>query len=320
MCTLVLMRRPGSAWPLLVAANRDELSSRPARPPGRHWPDRADVVAGLDLQAGGSWLGINDHGVVAGVLNRVGTLGPAAGKRSRGELVLEALDHADAAAAAAALADLDPDAYRPFNLIVADVRAAFWLRHAGALPGFGFRTTSGAWREVQPHQVPGAVLGRTTRAAAIECHAVPAGVSMITAHDLNDESSPRVRHYLPRFRSAPRARPRTRRLGGVDRAARRAREPRRRPARRHDRGHRRRLRYGQQLPDRGPRPGHAGHEVRRRPPGRGAVRAGGVAAARPRSLMDRRHARSSRVRSRQPRPGTVSTAERRQHDPAYAKR
>jgi hypothetical protein len=203
MCTLVLMRRPGSAWPLLVAANRDELSSRPARPPGRHWPDRADVVAGLDLQAGGSWLGINDHGVVAGVLNRVGTLGPAAGKRSRGELVLEALDHADAAAAAAALVDLDPDAYRPFNLIVADVQSAFWLRHAGALPGFGFRTTSGAWREVPPHQVPGAVLGRTTPAAAIQCHAVPAGVSMITAQDLNDESSPRVRHYLPRFRSAP---------------------------------------------------------------------------------------------------------------------
>ena len=90
------LRRPGTAWPLVLAANRDELASRPARPPARHWPDRAEVVAGLDVQAGGSWLGINDHGVVAGVLNRTGTLGPAAGKRSRGELVLEALDHADA--------------------------------------------------------------------------------------------------------------------------------------------------------------------------------------------------------------------------------
>ena len=58
------------AWPLVLAANRDELADRPARPPGRHWPDRAEVVAGLDLQAGGSWLGVNDHGVVAGVLNR----------------------------------------------------------------------------------------------------------------------------------------------------------------------------------------------------------------------------------------------------------
>ena len=134
MCTVVLLRRPQAPWPLLLAANRDELQSRPWRPPARHWRDRPDVVAGLDVQAGGSWLGVNDDGVVAAVLNRVGSLGPAAGKRSRGELVLEALDHADAAAAAKALADLDPEAYRPFNLLIADARDAFWLRHAGGLP------------------------------------------------------------------------------------------------------------------------------------------------------------------------------------------
>jgi hypothetical protein len=203
MCTLIVLRRPGSAWPLLVAANRDELASRPTRPPGRHWPDRAEVVAGLDLQAGGSWLGLNDYGVVAGILNRVGTLGAAAGKRSRGELVLEALDHADAASAAAALAEIDPDAYRPFNLIIADARDAFWLRHAGGLPGFGFRTAGGAWREALPHQVAGAVPGGASRSTAIECHAVAQGLSMITAHELNDEESPRVRHYLPLFRKAP---------------------------------------------------------------------------------------------------------------------
>jgi Transport and Golgi organisation 2 len=203
MCTLVLLRRPGAAWPVVLAANRDELASRPARPPGRHWPDRAEVLAGLDMEAGGSWLGVNDHGVVAGVLNRTGALGPAAGKRSRGELVLEALDHADAAAAARALTDLDPDAYRPFNLVIADSQDAFWLRHAGALPGFAFRTVSGAWREVAPHQLPGAAVGRPARPAAIECHPIPAGVSMITARDLNDQGSARIRRYLPRFQSAP---------------------------------------------------------------------------------------------------------------------
>jgi hypothetical protein len=160
-------------------------------------------VAGLDVQAGGSWLGVNDHGVVAGVLNRTGTLGPAAGKRSRGELVLEALDHADAAAAAQALTDLDPDAYRPFNLVIADHRDAFWLRHAGALPGFAFRTASGAWREVAPHQLPGAAVGRPARPSAIDCHPIAAGVSMITAHDLNDHGSARIRRYLPRFQSVP---------------------------------------------------------------------------------------------------------------------
>jgi hypothetical protein len=202
MCTLVLLRRPGAIWPLVLAANRDELASRPARPPGRHWADRAEVVAGLDVQAGGSWLGINDHGVVAGVLNRTGTLGPAAGKRSRGELVLEALDHADAAAAAHALSDLDPDAYRPFNLVIADNRDAFWLRHAGGLPGFAFRTAGGAWREVAPHQLPAAAIGPSGRPAAIERHPIPPGLSMITAHDLNDPGSARIRRYLPRFRSA----------------------------------------------------------------------------------------------------------------------
>src|SRR3546814_2463721 len=85
------------------------------RSPGRHWPDRPQVVAGIDRLAGGSWLGVNDDGVVAAVLNREGTLGPAPGLRSRGELVLEALDHADAAAAAAALGALNPDAYRSLD-------------------------------------------------------------------------------------------------------------------------------------------------------------------------------------------------------------
>src|SRR5690242_10004918 len=153
MCTLVILRRPEHAWPVIIGANRDEMIDRPALSPGRHWPDRAEVVAGLDLFAGGSWLGVNDWGVAAAVLNRQGSLGPAAGLRSRGELVLEALDHADAVAAAAALVHLDPAAYRTFNLIVADNRDAFWLRHAGV--------------------------------ARVEVHPIPDGLSLIAASDLN---------------------------------------------------------------------------------------------------------------------------------------
>ena len=170
MCTLVILRRPGHDWPVLIAANRDEMRDRPWRPPGRHWPDRPEVVAGLDERAGGSWLGINDHGVVAGILNRVGSLGPAPDKRSRGELVLEALDHADAADAAGALADLNGDAYRSFNMLIADSRDAVWLRHDG---------------------------GR-----AIELRPLPAGFSMLTAHDINSAESSRVREHLPRFEAA----------------------------------------------------------------------------------------------------------------------
>jgi uncharacterized protein with NRDE domain len=130
MCTLVILRRPDHPWPVVIGANRDEMIGRPALPPARHWPDRPEIVAGLDRLAGGSWLGINDWGVAAAVLNRHGSLGPAPGQRSRGELVLEALDHPDAVAAAEALSHLDPAAYRTFNLIVADNRDGYWLRHA----------------------------------------------------------------------------------------------------------------------------------------------------------------------------------------------
>ena len=171
MCSVIILRRPEhERWPLLIAANRDELATRAAAPPGRHWDDRPDVVAGRDLDGGGSWLGLNDHGVVAAVLNRRGTLGPEAGKRSRGELVLEALDHADAEAAAAALAHLDPSAYRPFNLVLADGAEAFWIRHAG----------DGMVRSV----------------------ALQPGIAMLTAGELNDATSARVRRYLPLFRAA----------------------------------------------------------------------------------------------------------------------
>src|SRR5947208_78569 len=67
MCTLVILRRPEHAWPVIIGANRDEMIDRPAKPPGRHWPDRAEVVAGIDLLAGGTWLGVNDWGVAAAV-------------------------------------------------------------------------------------------------------------------------------------------------------------------------------------------------------------------------------------------------------------
>lgn len=173
MCTLILLRRPGHDWPVLVGANRDEAKARPWRPPARHWADRPDVVAGLDELAGGSWLGINDHGVVAGILNRHGSLGPAPGQRSRGELVLEALDHADATDAAKAIAAIDPRAYRTFNMIVADSRDAIWLRHAD-----------------DGGEVP------------VEMRPVKAGLSMIASGEIDDSGMPRLLKYRPFFETA----------------------------------------------------------------------------------------------------------------------
>ena len=108
MCTLIILRRPGHNWPLIIATNRDEKIDRPSLPPGRHWPERVHVTAGQDILAGGSWLGVNDYGLAAGILNHSGTLGPDPKLRSRGELTLEALEHAEAKAAAKALGNLIP--------------------------------------------------------------------------------------------------------------------------------------------------------------------------------------------------------------------
>ncbi|HEY0421623.1 MAG TPA: NRDE family protein [Acetobacteraceae bacterium] len=172
MCTLVMLRRPDHPWPVLIAANRDEMGDRPWRAPGRHWPDRPDIVAGYDELAGGSWFGVNESGLVAGVLNREGTLGPQADKRSRGELVLDALDHADAVEAAGALSHLDPRAWRPFNLVVADNRDAFVLIHAGG-------------------------------SARIRIEPLPEGLSLVTARDPNDRTDPRIARFRPLFAAAP---------------------------------------------------------------------------------------------------------------------
>ncbi len=146
------------------------MPDRPWSPPGRHWDDRPDVVAGLDQLAGGSWMGMNDYGLVCVVMNRVGTLGPDPHKRSRGELVLEALDHSEATEVATAFSSLAPEAYRPFNLLIGDPRSCFWIRNNGQ------RIT------VSP---------------------IPPGLHMLTALELNDQTDPRIRHYLPLFRSAP---------------------------------------------------------------------------------------------------------------------
>lgn len=171
MCTVVTLRRPGHDWPLLLAANRDEMQGRTWSPPARHWPERPATVAGKDHQAGGSWLGVNDDGVAVAILNRRGSLGTEAGKRSRGDLVLDALDHRSAEAAAAALVRYEGSAFRSFNMAVADREKGFWLRGLGD--------------------------------GAIEAFPLPEGVGMLTAWDLNDtEMSARSAHYLPKFAAA----------------------------------------------------------------------------------------------------------------------
>jgi hypothetical protein len=172
VCTVVVLVRPEF---VLLAANRDERLDRPWDPPDAFWPEHPGVVAGRDRTAGGTWLGVKRFGVAAAVLNRPGTLGPAAGKRSRGELPLLALDHPTAAQAAEAISGLDASAWRGFNMVLADRTGAFFIRGLGR--------------------------GRP------QTETLSPGVSMVTAHDPNDLDSPRTALHLPRFEATEPARP-----------------------------------------------------------------------------------------------------------------
>ncbi len=135
MCTLALGFQVDRRWPVIVAANRDEQLDRPsegwahrARPPARDDGPAPPPWAGpLDLQAGGTWVGVSAAGVFAGVTNHFVRLGwtPDPTRRSRGELVPLALAAPSAAEAAAALTGLDAAAWNPFHLVVADARQAF---------------------------------------------------------------------------------------------------------------------------------------------------------------------------------------------------
>ena len=72
MCTLILLDRVVPEFPVVVAANRDEFYARPAAPPARFVPGDGKLafVAPQDLEAGGTWMGLNSNSVFVGLTNR----------------------------------------------------------------------------------------------------------------------------------------------------------------------------------------------------------------------------------------------------------
>ncbi|WP_224447273.1 NRDE family protein [Haloprofundus salilacus] len=132
MCTLTLAWQVFPDAPVVVAANRDEAYGRPSQPPARIEDDPA-VVAPRDAEAGGTWVGYNEHGLFIGITNRWTDADPAA-DRSRGLLVREALRHESAEEAARFVErELDERSYDGFNLVVADAMAAFCFEWDGRL-------------------------------------------------------------------------------------------------------------------------------------------------------------------------------------------
>jgi uncharacterized protein with NRDE domain len=93
MCLIVFAWQPGQPQPLVVAANRDEFFPRPSQP-AAPWPEVPGLIAGRDLQAGGTWLGIGPQGRFAALTN-IRDLSLPQGERSRGELPIDFLSSTD---------------------------------------------------------------------------------------------------------------------------------------------------------------------------------------------------------------------------------
>lgn len=128
MCLIVFAWRAHPEYSLIVAANRDEFHARPTGD-AHWWPDNADMLAGRDLQAGGTWLAANRAGRFATITNYREQSITGANYRTRGELVTRFMS--DKRAPAQYSRDIDGTDYAGFNLLTADNQSMCYVSNRG---------------------------------------------------------------------------------------------------------------------------------------------------------------------------------------------
>lgn len=132
MCVLAFAWNQHARYPLILVGNRDEFHLRPAAPAG-WWDDRPDILAGRDLQAGGTWMGFSRCGRFAVVTNFREPPIPQPGTRSRGELVSDFLSsHRPPCSWEETV---EPEEYGAFNLIFGDRSEIRYLSNRGSARG-----------------------------------------------------------------------------------------------------------------------------------------------------------------------------------------
>jgi len=145
VCFVLTLFQVNPRYPLIVAANRDESRARPSTGPHR-WP-QSDIWAGRDDVAGGTWLGVNEGGLLVAITNRAGAPADPI-LPSRGQLCLAALRQPDLSTARATVeAELALRGYNAFNLLCATPAAGWvttWRRQSRCLtPGVHVITNHG---------------------------------------------------------------------------------------------------------------------------------------------------------------------------------
>lgn len=129
MCILIVLRGYHRDHPVVVAANRDERTDRPASPPGLWVGRRHRQLSPRDRSAGGTWLAVDERGRFAGITNIAG-VPPSPEAPSRGHLPHLALDEPDLDTAVGAVAArVRDEAYSGFQLVVGDGNRVLVVRH-----------------------------------------------------------------------------------------------------------------------------------------------------------------------------------------------
>lgn len=131
MCLITFAYNSHPVYSLILLANRDEFFQRPSQAM-HHWPDAPHILAGRDLEQGGTWLGMTQSGRFATVTNHRNGRDKRAGLRSRGDLTRHFLSGSQTATDY--LTDLEPEQqnFGAFNLLLGDETGLHYLsnRHA----------------------------------------------------------------------------------------------------------------------------------------------------------------------------------------------
>ena len=125
MCLILFANEASSRYQLVLAANRDEFYSRPTAP-AVFWEEAPNILAGSDLEGGGSWMGVTRSGKIAAVTNFRGSGKVREDAPSRGNLVSDFL-----------MSDESPDVfidrlrtrardYNGFNLLLGSAESLWW--------------------------------------------------------------------------------------------------------------------------------------------------------------------------------------------------
>lgn len=134
MCLILLAWQRHPIYPLIIVANRDEFYAR-STATAEFWPDEPQILAGRDLQAGGTWLGITRCGRFAALTNVRNPTAQRSNVRSRGALVADYLRSAHSPTSfLAQLAKAGGADYNGFNLLVGDAQELYYWSNQGGAP------------------------------------------------------------------------------------------------------------------------------------------------------------------------------------------